>query len=81
MATYLQADGINFHGFVQDALVDDSYIASTGDDIYAVWGSHFDTRNIVFQNSVGVDAGRARGNHYGSCVAVYGAKEAYFLSG
>ena len=28
-------------------------------------------RNIVFQNSVGVDAGRARQNHYGSCVAVY----------
>ena len=29
------------------------------------------SRNIVFQNSVGVDAGRARQNHYGSCVAVY----------
>eukprot|EP00438_Fugacium_kawagutii_P005963 Skav206628 [mRNA] locus=scaffold2321:104122:105141:- [translate_table: standard] len=78
VAMFLQADGINFHGFVQDALVDDTYIQNTGDDIYAVWGSHFDTRNIVFQNSVGKDAGRARGNHYGSCVAVYGAKEATF---
>lgn len=65
VAMFLHADGINFHGFVQDAMVDDSYIQNTGDDIYAVWGSHFDTRNIVFQNCVGVDAGRARQNHYG----------------
>ena len=78
VAMFLHADGINFHGFTQNALVDDCYIQNTGDDIYAVWGSHFDTRNIVFQNCVGVDAGRARHNHYGSCVAVYGAKEAAF---
>jgi len=78
VAMFLHADGINFHGFVQNAIVDDSYIQNTGDDIYAVWGSHFDTRDIVFENSVGVDAGRARQNHYGSCVAVYGAKEATF---
>ncbi|CAJ1405138.1 unnamed protein product [Effrenium voratum] len=78
VAMFLHADGINFHGFVQNALVDDTYIQNTGDDIYAVWGSHFDSRNIVFQNSIGVDAGRARSNHYGSCVAVYGAKEVTF---
>lgn len=72
------ADGINFHGFVQNALVDQTYIQNTGDDIFAVWGVDFDTRGIVFQNSVAVDAGRTRGNHYGSCVAVYGAKEATF---
>ncbi|CAE8639504.1 unnamed protein product [Polarella glacialis] len=78
VAMFLHADGINFHGFVQNAIVDDCYIQNTGDDIYAVWGSHFDTKGIVFQNSVGVDAGRARQNHYGSCVAVYGAKEATF---
>jgi len=78
VAMFLHADGINFHGYTTNAMVDDSYIQNTGDDIYAVWGSHFDTRNIVFQNSVGVDAGRARQNHYGSCVAVYGAKEATF---
>lgn len=78
VAMFLHADGINFHGFTQDALVDGSYIQNTGDDIYAVWGNNFDTRGIVFQNSVAVDAGRARRNHYGSCVAVYGAKEATF---
>jgi len=78
VAMFLHADGINFHGFVQDSMVDDCYIQNTGDDIYAVWGSHFDTRGIIFQNSVAVDAGRARQNHYGSCVAVYGAKEATF---
>ena len=33
------------------------------------------SRNIVFQNSVGVDAGRARQNHYGSCVAVFLGKK------
>ncbi|CAE7554823.1 unnamed protein product, partial [Symbiodinium natans] len=78
VAMFLHADGINFHGFVQDARVEDTYIQNTGDDIYAVWGSRFDTRNIVFERCVGVDAGRARQNHYGSCVAVYGAKEATF---
>jgi len=78
VAMHLHADGINLHGFVQNALVEECYIQNTGDDIYAVWGSNFDTRNILFQNSVAVDAGRARQNHYGSCVAVYGAKEATF---
>jgi hypothetical protein len=78
VAMFLQGDGINFHGFVQNATVDDCYIQNTGDDIYAVWGSNFDSQGIVFQNSVAVDAGRARDNHYGSCVAVYGAKEATF---
>eukprot|EP00930_Biecheleria_cincta_P082729 TRINITY_DN72399_c0_g1_i1.p1 TRINITY_DN72399_c0_g1~~TRINITY_DN72399_c0_g1_i1.p1 ORF type:complete len:562 (+),score=81.55 TRINITY_DN72399_c0_g1_i1:51-1688(+) len=78
VAMFLHADGINFHGFTQNAIVDDSYIQNTGDDIYAVWGNNFDTRGIVFQNSVAVDAGRARHNHYGSCVAIYGAKEATF---
>lgn len=78
VAMFLHADGINFHGFVQGAMVDDTYIQNTGDDIYAVWGGNFDTRNIVFQNSVGVDAGRARHNHYGSCAAIYGAKEVTF---
>eukprot|EP00930_Biecheleria_cincta_P082919 TRINITY_DN72553_c0_g1_i1.p1 TRINITY_DN72553_c0_g1~~TRINITY_DN72553_c0_g1_i1.p1 ORF type:complete len:569 (-),score=58.18 TRINITY_DN72553_c0_g1_i1:142-1620(-) len=78
VAMFLHADGINFHGFVQNALVDGCYIQNTGDDIYAVWGSNFDTEGIVFQNSVAVDAGRARDNHYGSCVAVYGAREATF---
>merc|ERR1712032_243197 len=62
----------------QNATVDDCYIQNTGDDVYAVWGSNFDTKGIVFQNSVAVDAGRARDNHYGSCVAVYGAKEVTF---
>mmetsp|Transcript_140466 Transcript_140466/g.350185 ORF Transcript_140466/g.350185 Transcript_140466/m.350185 type:complete len:449 (+) Transcript_140466:75-1421(+) len=78
VAMFLHADGINFHGFVRNAIVDDSYIQNTGDDIYAVWGSNFDSKGIVFQNSVAVDAGRARQNHYGSCVAVYGATEATF---
>jgi len=78
VAMFLQGDGINFHGFVRNATVDDCYIQNTGDDVYAVWGSNFDSKGIVFQNSVAVDAGRARDNHYGSCVAVYGAKEATF---
>lgn len=78
VAMFLQGDGINFHGFVQNATVDDCYIQNTGDDIYAVWASNFESKGIVFQNSIAVDAGRARDNHYGSCVAVYGAKEATF---
>ena len=39
VAMFLHADGINFHGYVKNSLVDYSYIQTTGDDIYAVWGS------------------------------------------
>ena len=35
-----QADGINLHGFVRDALVQDTYIQNTGDDTCAHRPAH-----------------------------------------
>ena len=34
-----QADGINLHGSVHHALVQNTYIQNTGDDIYVLWGA------------------------------------------
>ncbi|CAE8656096.1 unnamed protein product, partial [Polarella glacialis] len=70
-----RGDGINYHGNVQDSLVEDSHIESTGDDIYAIWGGYAkDASGIVFRNNVGKNAGVTRGYGFGVCVAVYGAK-------
>jgi len=78
VAMHLRDGGIIFNGYVQNALVDDTYIESTDGDVYAVWGGNFSSKDIVFQNSV------ARGGvghpdvPYGICVAVRGGKEATF---
>eukprot|EP00122_Pirum_gemmata_P017489 Pgem_evm1s16377 len=66
------ADGINFHGKVRDAKVENCYISNTGDDIYAVWGAHYQSTNIVFKNNIAVRPGATRQFKYGVCFATYG---------
>jgi hypothetical protein len=69
-----RADGINYHGNVQNSIVEESHIENTGDDIYAFWGAYAENpTSNVFKNSVGKNAGVTRGYMYGVCVAVYGA--------
>jgi hypothetical protein len=71
-----RGDGINYHGNVQNSLVEDCYIANTGDDIYAFWGAYAENpTGNVFRNNVGKNAGATRNYGYGVCVAVYGAKD------
>jgi len=73
------ADGINFHGNVQDSEVSDSYIGNTGDDAYALWGSYLgDAKGIVFKNSVAANPGVLRDYMYALCWATYGLKEVTF---
>merc|ERR1719453_829078 len=74
-----QADGINFHGNVQDSLVENYHIENTGDDIYAFWGAYAaNPSGTVFRNNVGKNPGVMRNYMYGVCVAVYGAGEVTF---
>jgi hypothetical protein len=70
-----RGDGINLHGNVQRAIVEDCYIANTGDDNYALWGANGSPAGIVFRNNVAVNPGVTRNYGYGVCVAVYGAKD------
>jgi len=74
-----RGDGINFHGNVQDSVVEDSRVENTGDDIFAVWGGYATSpAGIVFRNNVGKNAGVTRNYGYGVCIAVYGAMDVTF---
>merc|ERR550537_1277045 len=71
-----RGDGINYHGNVQDSIVDNCHIENTGDDIYAFWGAYAENpAGNVFKNSVGKNAGVTRAYGYGVCLAVYGARD------
>jgi len=74
----LQADGINLHGMVDDAQVQNVYIQNTGDDIYALWGANSNPTNVTFQDCVGVNPGILRPNWYGNCMATYGLQSVVF---
>jgi hypothetical protein len=74
-----QADGINLHGQVHSASVQNAYIATTGDDNFAVWGGNHAPEHITFTDCVAVDPGILRpGGWYGACVATYGVLEVSF---
>ncbi|CAE8591940.1 unnamed protein product [Polarella glacialis] len=75
-----QADGVNLHGSVDDALVQTAYFQNTGDDIYAVWGAVMNPTNVVFRDSVAINPGVLRPNWYGNCVATYGLKSVVFAN-
>jgi hypothetical protein len=75
-----RGDGINFHGNVQDSIVEDCHIENTGDDIYAVWGAYAEnSAGNIFKNNVGKNPGVVRSYFYGVCIAVYGAKDMTFV--
>ena len=76
MAT--QADGINLHGYVRDTLIENTYVASTGDDGFALWGASRSPENVTFRNSECVNPGVLRPGWYGNCVATYGLKSVAF---
>lgn len=59
-----QADGINLHGYVRDALVQDTFIQNTGDDTYALWGANLSPENVTFSRNVAVNTGILRPGWY-----------------
>lgn len=73
-----QADGVNLHGRVRDAIVQGVHFANTGDDVYALWGAKLDPENVTFRDAVAVNPGILRPNWYGECVATYGLKSVFF---
>merc|ERR1712048_236147 len=74
-----RGDGINYHGNVQNSVVEDCHIENTGDDIYAFWGAYSQNALAnVFRNNVGKNPGVTREYWYGVCIAIYGAKEVTF---
>lgn len=71
-----RGDGINFHGNVQNSVVENCHIENTGDDVYAFWGAYgANPSGVVFQNNVAKNPGVTRHYGYGVCAAVYGAKD------
>jgi hypothetical protein len=71
-----RGDGINFHGNVQNSVVEDCHIENTGDDNYALWGAYgANPSGVVFRNNVAVNPGVTRNYGYGVCAAIYGAKD------
>eukprot|EP00947_MAST-08B_sp_MAST-8B-sp1_P006420 g6420.t1 len=75
-----QADGINLHGRVTNAFVENAHFANTGDDVFAVWGADLDPENVTFAHCTAVDPGILRPNWYGNCVATYGLREVTFVN-
>jgi len=73
-----QADGINLHGKVMNATVQNTHFSNTGDDTYALWGANSAPTGVTFKNGVAVSPGIMRPNWYGVCVATYGLKEVVF---
>eukprot|EP00392_Amoebophrya_sp_AT5.2_P014033 g14169.t1 len=74
----LQGDGINFHAGVENAVLENSYIQNTGDDIFAIWGAKNDSKQVLMKNTVGYNPGVMRPGWYGQCIATYGIYTAYF---
>jgi len=73
-----QADGINLHGKVHHAWLQNTYFANTGDDTYALWGAKSNPTNVTFKDGVAVSPGILRPNWYGVCVATYGLQDVVF---
>lgn len=73
-----QADAINLHGYIRDAVVQNCHFKNTGDDGYVLWGADLEPENVTFKDSTIVNTGILRPNWYGVCVATYGAKSVIF---
>jgi hypothetical protein len=78
VSMYTHADGINFHGG-SFCRVENSFVARTGDDIFAVWNSG--GKEISYTNCTGRCPGCAMGlgvNGFSWCVATYGFQSVSF---
>jgi len=73
-----QADGVNLHGNVHDALVQNVYMENTGDDIFVLWGANKGPTNVTFKDCTAVNPGITRPTWYGNCAATYGVKSIAF---
>jgi hypothetical protein len=67
-------DGINLHGAVRNAVVEDCDLSWQGDDNLAVWSAGDRADNITFRNNVVSQAKTTNlpSTRWGNCVALYG---------
>lgn len=67
-------DGINLHGAVRDAIVEDCELSHQGDDNLAVWSAGDRADNITFRNNIVSQAKTENlpSPRWGNCVALYG---------
>lgn len=67
-------DGINLHGAVHDAVVEDCELSFQGDDNLAVWSASDRADNITFRNNIVSQAKTTNlaSPRWGNCVALYG---------
>ena len=75
-------DGINLHGAVRDAVVEDCELSFQGDDNLAVWSVGDRADNITFRNNI-VSQAKTENHpspHWGNCVALYGGKRINVLN-
>nr|WP_245161531.1 glycosyl hydrolase family 28-related protein [Brevundimonas alba] len=63
------ADGLNLHGGVTNAVVEQSFVRNTGDDGLAAWSHRTPNRNIVYRDNTIVAPVLANG------VAIYGGRD------
>merc|ERR1711957_1148058 len=54
-----QADAINLHGNVHDALVQNVHFEHTGDDMFVLWGADKSPTNVTFKDCTAVNPGNA----------------------
>ena len=73
-----QADGINLHGSVRHAKIQNTFIENTGDDSFALWGADLNPSNVTFKDCRAVNPGILRPRWYGNCVATYGLQAVVF---
>jgi len=67
-------DGINLHGAVRNAIVEDCDLSWQGDDNLAVWSAGDRADNITFRNNIVSQAKTENlpATRWGNCVALYG---------
>lgn len=75
-----QADGINLHGYVADALIEHVTVQNTGDDAFALWGAERLPERVTYREVTAVRPGVLRPGWYGNCFATYGLRSASFVN-
>lgn len=63
------ADGLNLHGGVTNAVVEDTFVRNTGDDGLAMWSHPSENRNNIFRRNTVIAPVLANG------IAIYGGRD------
>lgn len=75
-------DGINLHGAVRNAVVEECELSWQGDDNLAVWSAGDRADNITFRNNIVSQAKTMNlpSTRWGNCVALYGGSRIFVFN-